>query len=47
MVTMIVALVLFVGFCAIPGLKSNTEGDDRTPGSGVLGRPSSAEPYRD
>jgi hypothetical protein len=41
MVAMLVALVLFVGFCAIPGLKSNTEEEDRTPGAGVLRRPQS------
>jgi hypothetical protein len=41
MVTMLVALVLFIGFCAIPGLKSNTEDEDRTPGAGVLSRPQS------
>jgi hypothetical protein len=39
-VTMLAALVLFVGFCAIPGLKSSAEDDDRRPGGGAdVGKP--------
>jgi hypothetical protein len=41
-VTMLAALLLFVGFCAVPGLKSSKEDDDGRPRGGAdVGKPQS------